>query len=150
MDLTQIGEVLVLGVMAGTIAGMFGVGGGVLFVPVLTLIVGLGQIEAEGTSLLAMVPVAVIGGIVQYRRGFITLRAMFLVGAFSGLGAVIGAFAANSVPEETLRRCFGVFLLFIASQLLRRAISERRARIAGVPSDSNDGIPQPKGVDDVR
>lgn len=130
MPLIEMIEVLVLGVAAGTIAGMFGVGGGVLFVPLLTLVLGLSQIEAEGTSLLAMLPVAVVGGIAQYRRGFVYMKPMLMLGVASAFGAVAGSFLATSVPEELLKRTFGIYLLIIASQLIRRARSERRARLA--------------------
>lgn len=129
MTAANVIEVAAVGVAAGTIAGMFGVGGGVLFVPVLTLILGLGQAEAEGTSLLAMIPVALVGSVRQYRRGLIDLRQVTAIGLFSGLGAVLGATLANSIPEDVLRRCFGVFLLIVASQLFRRALSGRRERI---------------------
>ena len=139
MTVVQVAEVLVLGCAAGFIAGMFGVGGGVLFVPLLTLVVGMGHVEAEGTSLLAMLPVAIVGGVAQYRRGLVHVRPMLIVGVASGLGAVIGALAANSVPEDALRRGFGVYLLIIASQLARRAWSERRARLASVGSMGGSG-----------
>lgn len=130
MNPADVAEVIAIGVAAGTIAGMFGVGGGVLFVPVLTLILGLSQAEAEGTSLLAMIPVALVGSIRQYRRGLIDLRQVAAIGAFSGLGAVIGATLANNLPEDILRKGFGLFLLVVASQLFRRALTGRRDRIA--------------------
>lgn len=145
MTALDIIEVLVLGGAAGTLAGMFGVGGGVLFVPLLTLVVGLGQVEAEGTSLLAMLPVAIVGGLAQHRRGFVRVRPMLVVGTASAFGAVAGSLAANSVPEDLLRRGFGVYLVIIASQLARRARSERAARLAAVGSvadgDDREGVP---------
>jgi len=142
MTAVQVVEVLVLGCAAGFIAGMFGVGGGVLFVPLLTLVVGMGHVEAEGTSLLAMLPVAIVGGIAQHRRGLVHVGPMLIVGVASGLGAVVGALAANSVPEDALRRGFGIYLLVIASQLARRAWSERTARLAAVRSSSGQSDDQ--------
>lgn len=139
MAVVDLVEVLILGALAGTVAGMFGVGGGVLFVPLLTLVLGLGQVEAEGTSLLAMLPVALVGGYAQYRRGFIHIRPMLVVGVAAACGAVAGSLAANSVPEDLLRRGFGVYLVIIATQLARRAHSERRARLAAVGSSDGNG-----------
>lgn len=130
MSAPDIVEVLAVGALAGTIAGMFGVGGGVLFVPALTLIVGLTQIDAEGTSLLAMVPVAVVGSVRQYRKGLIDPVTVARIGVFSGAGAVIGAVAAAQLPDDALRKAFGVFLVFIAAQLISRARSQRRERIS--------------------
>ena len=61
--------VVLLGVAAGAVAGMFGVGGGIIFVPTLTLVLGLGQLEAEATSLLAIIPVALLGAEIGDRHG---------------------------------------------------------------------------------
>jgi len=129
-------EAVAIGLFAGVIAGMFGVGGGVLFVPALALIVGLGQLTAEGTSLLAMVPVGIIGAWSQHRRGFLKVKDAGLIGGLSLVGVVIGVLLANHLPEVVLQRVFGVFLLFVASQLLLRAIRERRARLAGLASNA--------------
>jgi uncharacterized membrane protein YfcA len=131
MSSLDVVEVLAVGVLAGTIAGMFGVGGGVLFVPALTLIVGLTQIDAEGTSLLAMIPVAVVGTVRQHRKGLIDPVKVARIGFFSGAGAVAGAMLAAQLPEDVLRKGFGVFLVLIAGQLILRARSERRERLSG-------------------
>ena len=131
MSSVEVIEVLAVGALAGTIAGMFGVGGGVLFVPALTLIVGLTQIDAEGTSLLAMVPVALVGSVRQYRKGLIDPAKVFRIGVFSGVGAGVGAMVAAQLPDAALRKAFGVFLVFIAAQLISRARSQRRDRING-------------------
>jgi len=132
MSALEVVEVLAVGGLAGTIAGMFGVGGGVLFVPALTLIVGLTQIDAEGTSLLAMVPVAVVGSVRQYRKGLIDPAKVGRIGVFSGVGAGAGAMLAAQLPDAALRKAFGVFLVLVASQLISRARSQRRDRISGV------------------
>jgi len=122
-------EVAVIGAFAGVLAGMFGVGGGVLFVPTLTLFLGLGQVEAEGTSLLAMIPVALMGTFGNWRSGLIDIRKVLTMGLFAAVGAVIGAAFAHQVPERTLRKSFGIFLLLVALQLIRRALTARRARL---------------------
>lgn len=127
-------EALAIGVCAGVLAGMFGIGGGVLFVPALTLVVGLSQVTAEGTSLLAMVPVGIVGAWSQHRRGLVKVNEALTIGLLSAIGVFTGGLLAHHLPEAVLRRVFGVFLLVIASRLLLRAMRERRERISRLPS----------------
>lgn len=122
--------VALLGVAAGVIAGLFGVGGGVIFVPALTLIVGLSQLHAEATSLLAIVPVALLGSWQQHRHGLIRWRDAVVIGGASVATAVAGAFIADVAPERMLRIAFAVLLLFTALQLCVRCRRDARARAA--------------------
>lgn len=117
-----------LGVAAGVLSGLFGVGGGVLFVPALTLAAGFSQVRAEATSLLAIVPVAALGAWRQHRYGNVDLRAAALLGVLSALGALGGVALANALPEDVLRRAFGLLALVIAVQMARRAVTSIRAR----------------------
>jgi len=114
-------EAVVLGLLAGLVAGLLGVGGGILFVPALMIFLGHTQIEAEATSLLAIVPVAAVGAWRQHRYGNVrwqSLRAL-LVGSLAG--APLGVVAANALPEKALRSVFAAFLLFVSAQLVRKA-----------------------------
>jgi uncharacterized protein len=111
---------LVLGVGAGVLSGLFGVGGGILFVPTL-LALGLGQLEAESTSLLAILPTAAVGAWRQHHYGNMRLRSALLLGMASVAGVGLGALIATSLPEHLLRRLFGVFLLVVAGQLIWRS-----------------------------
>lgn len=113
----------VVGVLAGIVAGLFGVGGGVLFVPALVLLTGLGQVEAEATSLLAIIPVALVGAWRQRRYGNLDVREGLAVGGLAVAGAVIGAVLANAVPERALEIAFAALLLVVAAQLARRALA---------------------------
>jgi uncharacterized protein len=113
--------VIVLGVAAGAVAGLFGVGGGVVFVPTLTLVLGLGQLEAEATSLLAIIPVAALGSWRQSRAGTVRWRDALVIGAVSVATAVLGALLADAAPERALRAGFAVLLLVTAAQLVVRA-----------------------------
>ena len=114
-----------LGLLAGLLAGMFGVGGGVLFVPTLVAL-GLGQVEAAATSLLAIVPTAAVGAIRQRSYGNLRIRAALVVGLTSIAGAEVGVRIAKGLDEELLRRAFGILLLGVAAQLvLRRARAGR-------------------------
>lgn len=111
-----------IGLLAGALSGLFGVGGGILFVPALTLVGGLSQVHAEATSLLAIVPVAALGTWRQHRYGNLRPRDALLVGALSAGGAVGGVALANVLPDRTLELGFAVLMLLVAAQLARQAL----------------------------
>lgn len=114
-----------LGLMAGVMAGLFGVGGGILFVPTLALALGLDQLHAQATSLLAMVPVVAVGTWRQYRYGNVRPKPAVVLGLAGAAGVVAGGFLAESLPEDVLQRLFGVLLLGVAAQLARRALGRK-------------------------
>lgn len=115
---------LSLGLVAGGLSGLFGVGGGILFVPLLVAL-GLGQLEASATSLLAIVPTAAAGIWRQSRYGNLRVKPALVLGAASLVGVEVGVRIATSLPESTLRRLFGVLLLGVATQLTLRAARPR-------------------------
>jgi uncharacterized membrane protein YfcA len=117
--------VALVGLLAGVLSGLFGVGGGILFVPALTLGLGLTQLHAEATSLLAIIPTAVAGAAQQYRYGNIRWRAALLIGVASIGGVEAGAQIAQSIPEHALTRLFAILLLVIAAQIAWRALKRR-------------------------
>ena len=121
MSGTTILLAVLLGLAAGVLAGLFGVGGGILFVPTLVFL-GLGQIEAAATSLLAIVPTATVGAVRQLRYRNLRLRAALVVGLGSVAGVELGLQIATRLPEDTLRRLFGVLLLAVAAQLVWQAL----------------------------
>jgi uncharacterized protein len=111
-----------LGLLAGVLAGMFGVGGGILFVP--TLIgLGLSPHHAAATSLLAIVPTALVGVLRQRRYGNLRVREAIVVGVASIAGVEAGVRIAAALPEHVLRRLFGVLLIAVAVQIALRARS---------------------------
>lgn len=114
---------LSLGFAAGIVAGMFGVGGGLLFVPTL-LALGLGQVEAEATSLAAILPTAIAGAYRQQRYGNIDWRAAIVIGVVSIASVQAGALVALALSEDVLRRLFAVLILLVAGQLVWRARSQ--------------------------
>lgn len=117
-----------LGVVAGVVSGLLGVGGGIVFVPTLTIVLSLTQVKAEATSLLAIIPVALIGAARQYRYGNVVLRDGAVIGALSALGVVAGVALANILPERALKLAFAALTLLVAGQLLRRFRRARRAK----------------------
>lgn len=115
-------EAVVIGFFAGAVAGMLGVGGGVLFVPGLVLGLGLSQVDAEATSLLAIVPVALLGAWRQYRYGNVRVREGLLVGVLAVPAAIAGVAIVNVVPERAIKVAFACLMLVVAAQLARRAL----------------------------
>jgi uncharacterized membrane protein YfcA len=113
-----------LGVVAGVMAGLFGVGGGILFVPTLVGL-GLGQLDAEATSLLAILPTVAAGAWRQQRYGNVRWRDALLLGVVSIAGVQAGVLVATSLPEDVLRRLFGLLMLGVAAQLARRAYAAK-------------------------
>lgn len=114
------------GIAAGVLAGLFGVGGGVLFVPML-LALGLDQHQAEATSLLAIVPVVLVGSWRQSRYGNIRYGAVWKLGVGALFGVVAGAFLAERLATAMLQRLFGVVMILIALELGWRAWRGDRA-----------------------
>ena len=130
-DLVAIGGGLVAGVLSGTI----GIGGGLVFVPFMTIGFRIAQPLAQGTSLAAVIPTAVVGGITHLRRGNVRRDAAVLMGVGGVVGAAIGALVAVEVPGSILARIFGASLLFSAD---RFAVG---ARSTAGPSATESKVP---------
>ena len=112
---------VVVGFAAGILAGLFGVGGGILFVPVLTLALGLEQHHAQATSLLAILPTVAVGTWRQQRYGNVRWRASLILGVAGVGGVLAGGSLAESLPGDVLRRLFGALLVVVAAQIAWRA-----------------------------
>jgi uncharacterized protein len=125
---------LVLGFAAGVLAGLFGVGGGILFVPTLVLVAGLSQLEAEATSLLAIIPTVAAGAWQQHRYGNVRWRAALVLGLSAIVGVEAGVRVADALPEDVLRRIFAALMIAVALQLVWRAAS---GRARGEPAESS-------------
>ena len=131
MSATTVILAILLGLTAGVFAGMFGVGGGILFVPAL-VVLGLDQLEAQGTSLLAILPTVLAGTWNQRRYGNLRVRTAVIVGLVSIVGVEIGARVVTELPESSLRRLFAVLLFAVAAQLVWRT-RRRTPRYPGSP-----------------
>ena len=117
----MIGAALI-GLLAGVVAGLLGVGGGVLFVPALVILLGLDQHQAEATSLLAIVPVALLGTYRQDRYGNVDRADALRLGVLSLAGAAAGVALANSLSATVLRDAFAGLMVLVAGQLVHRAL----------------------------
>ena len=118
---------ILIGVAAGLLSGLLGVGGGALFVPALVLLLGLDQVDAEATSLLAIVPVALVGAWRQHRYGNVRVRDGLVIGLLAIPGALVGVVLVNALPERAIEYGFAALLIWIAWTLGRGALVELRS-----------------------
>jgi uncharacterized membrane protein YfcA len=117
----DIGIAIAVGAGAGIVAGLFGVGGGIIFVPTLVLALGLTQLHAEATSLLAILPTVAAGTWRNARYGTVRWRTAAVVGVASIAGVQVGVVVAHSLSDVTLRRLFAVLLVLTAGQIAWRS-----------------------------
>jgi uncharacterized membrane protein YfcA len=130
---------IAIGLAGGIIAGLLGVGGGVLFVPGLVIFLGLNQHQAEATSLLAIIPVAIVGTYMQDRYGNVRRGDALLLGLLSLAGAAGGVALANALSGRVLRDAFAVLLLLVAAQFVRRGLGS-----GGGPASAAAAVDSPR------
>jgi uncharacterized protein len=118
---------IIIGVAAGVLSGLFGIGGGILLVPALALVLGLDHVEAEATSLLAIIPVAAVGAWRQKSYGNLDVRSGLTIGAFAAVAAVAGVALVNVLPVELVRYAFAALMLYVAWRMASSAIKQLRA-----------------------
>lgn len=110
---------LLLGVLAGALSGLVGIGGGILIVPALTLLFGFTQHQAQGTTLALMVPpIGLLAAWTYYKQGFVDIRVAGLICLGFFLGGLLGAKVAVNIPDAVLQKIFGFVILLIALKLL--------------------------------
>ena len=110
---------LLVGAVAGVLSGLLGIGGGAVMVPAMTLLMGLTQHMAQGTSLLVIIPTAISGSITHFRMGNIRMQTAAWLSAGGVLGAVGGAYLALASPDAILRLLFGCYLAFTGARMLQ-------------------------------
>jgi uncharacterized protein len=117
--MTEILGFIALGLAAGVLSGLIGIGGGIIIIPVLAMLFGFEQHRAAGTTLALMVPpIGIFAVIEYYRKGFVDIHAAALICAGFVVGGLIGARFATSIPSAAFQRVFGVFLLAIALKMI--------------------------------
>ena len=114
----ELAELVAIGVAAGVLSGLLGIGGGLVMVPAMALLLGFDQHVAQGTSLLVIIPAALSGSITHYRSGRVSVRQAAWVALGGVLGASIGSVLALSVDDAILRKLFAVFLIVVAVQII--------------------------------
>ena len=126
MGVGEVAATMVFGFAGGLIGGLVGIGGAVLFVPALVVFLDLSQVQAEATSLLAVVMVGFVGAVRQHGYGNLRVRDGLLVGALSPLGVAAGTVLANALSERALELAFASVQLYFAWRLARRALRPQR------------------------
>ena len=127
------------GLIGGAVGGLLGVGGGIVFVPALAILLDEPQLQAEATSLLAIVPVALVGTWRQHRHGNVVIKDGVVLGLLSLPGVAIGVIVANAVPQRALELGFAALILFVAFQLVRRALRPEEPERPGPAEPNGDG-----------
>ena len=118
MDITLIIGLIILGLIAGYLSGLVGIGGGIVMVPVLVLLFGFTQHKAQGTTLaLLMIPVGILGVMNYYKAGNVDFKTALLLGAGFVLGSYLGSKTAISLSQETLRKAFAVLMFVMAIKM---------------------------------
>ena len=112
---------ILAGFVGGLLSGALGIGGGQAFIPIMTIGFRFPQSLAQGTSLAAIVPTALAGGLTHLREGNVVIRAALWMGGGGVIGAVLGALLAVEIPGTILSRLFGAFLIFNAWRLFMAA-----------------------------
>jgi len=110
---------IIVGLAAGTLAGLVGVGGGVIIIPALVYILGFTQKEAQGTSLgILLLPVGILAVVNYYKQGYIDIKAVIIISLAFVIGGFFGSKLALSISQDTLRKVFGTLLLVLAIKML--------------------------------
>jgi len=119
MSVTTLVLIVVLGIITGFMAGMLGIGGGIIVIPALAFILGYTQQEAQGTSLAMMLPpVGIFAVINYYKAGHVDWRVAAILAVFFVVGSIFGSKLAVKIPQDILKKVFGVFLLLVAIKML--------------------------------
>lgn len=114
---------LIIGLGAGVLSGLFGIGGGLIIVPSLIYLVGFSQHKATGTSLAVLLPPVGIAAVIEfYRNGNVDLRAAMFIAAAVVAGSYVGAHLANRLSGPYLRLLFGIFVLGMGCYLIYGAL----------------------------
>jgi uncharacterized protein len=119
MSVSTILILLVIGSITGVMAGMLGIGGGLVVIPALVMIMGMSQQSAQGTSLAMMLPpIGIFAVYNYYKAGHVDIRFALLLALTFILGSYFGSKFAVRLPQETLKKIFGIFLLLVAIKML--------------------------------
>jgi uncharacterized protein len=119
MDIQTMLIIILVGIAAGILGGMVGVGGGIIIVPALVYFIGFSQKTAQGTSLgLIMLPVGIFGVLQYYKQGHVDFKVVGMLAVGFLLGSYFGSKIALSLPQETVKKIFAVLMILIAIKML--------------------------------
>ncbi len=119
MTIYQLTLLIIIGLLSGMLAGVFGVGGAILVIPALVYIMGLSQHQAQGTSLAFMVPpIGILAAWSYWKEGYVNWKFALVLSLTFVVGAYLGARFSLNIPVKTLRKVFGALLLFVAAKMI--------------------------------
>ncbi len=119
MNMQTIIILILVGIAAGMLSGLVGVGGGIIIVPALVFFLGFSQKMAQGTSLgILLLPVGILGLIQYYKQGYVDLKVVLIISLAFLFGSYFGSKIALKLPQDTIRKIFAVFMILIAVKLL--------------------------------
>jgi len=119
MTTTSLLPLLAIGLLTGTLAGMLGIGGAIVMIPALVFLMGFSQHSAQGTSLAVMLPpIGILAAYNYYKAGHVNLKFALILAAAFIIGSYFGSKIALNVPQQILKKIFGVLLLIVAVRML--------------------------------
>ena len=149
-ETAEIIAILALGLIAGVASGMFGIGGGVIIVPILITFFSFTQLEANGTSLAArLVPVGIFGALAYWRAGKIKIVDSAAIAVGLAIGAWFGARIAQDLPQDTLKQIYGVFLLYVSWRFIEPQKLWANWQNNNAPADNSSSVGDEKGRKDA-
>ena len=119
MSVYQLILLIIIGLLSGMLAGIFGVGGAILVIPALVFILGLSQHQAQGTSLAFMIPpIGILAAWNYWKEGYVNRKFALVLSLTFVIGAYLGSIFSLNISDRMLRRIFGVLLLFVAAKMI--------------------------------
>lgn len=119
MDIQHLIIVALIGIAAGILSGLLGLGGAIIIIPALVFFMGFSQQTAQGTALLMMVlPVGALAAYEYYKEGYVEIKPALLMAIFFFIGGYLGAKFATQIPQDTLKKLFAVMLIILAIKML--------------------------------
>ena len=119
MDLQYLLIVALIGIAAGILSGLLGLGGAIIIIPALVLFLGYSQQTAQGTALIMMVlPVGVLAAYQYYKAGYVEIKTALIMAVFFFIGGYFGARFATEIPQSLLKKLFAIMLIILAIKML--------------------------------
>jgi uncharacterized protein len=119
MSTSMILILIVIGIITGVMAGMLGIGGAIIMIPALVFLLGISQQTAQGTSLAVMLPpVGIIAAYNYYKAGHVNIKFAIILAVFFLVGSYFGSKIALTLPQNALKKIFGIILLLVAAKML--------------------------------
>jgi len=119
MDMQTVIILIIIGIAAGMMGGMVGVGGGIIIVPALIFFLGFSQKMAQGTSLgILLLPVGILGVFQYYKQGYVDMKVVLIISLAFLIGSFFGSKIALSLPQETVKKIFAVLMMLVAVKML--------------------------------